>query len=74
MVPSNTSNPVKITLEAVVDQDFAKATEPGKVDPLAFSGKPQLHLTQMRVLDSYEARQGTRVLRGGRILQQTVDE
>jgi hypothetical protein len=51
-----------------VDQDFGKAVDPRRVDPQELSGKPQLHISKMRVMDSYEARRGGKVIKGGRML------
>lgn len=57
-----------VQFQAVVDQDFAKVNDPKKVDPTEFSGRHQLHLTRLRVLDKYEVEHAGRKLSGGRII------
>lgn len=57
-----------VQFQAVVDQDFAKVNDPKKVDPTEFSGRHQLHLTRLRVLDQYEVEHAGRKLSGGRTI------
>lgn len=60
----------QFTLEAVVDQDFAKPKDPTKVDPPEMSGRPQLHLSKMRIEDDYRAKSRSgKTLEGRRVLQ-----
>lgn len=60
----------QFTLEAVVDQDFAKAKDPTRVDPPEMSGRPQLHLSKMRIEDTYRAKSRSgKTLEGRRVLQ-----
>jgi hypothetical protein len=64
------------TLEAVVDQDFGKPQDPTKVDPPEMSGKPQLHLSKMRLEEGYRVRakgKSGKTLRGRRVLKATKD-
>lgn len=62
------------TLKAIVDQDFGQSVSPAKVDPPEMAGKPQLHVSKMRVQERYEARNNGRVLQGGRVLQMSKEE
>jgi hypothetical protein len=61
-----------VILEAIVDQSFGKGSGK-KADPEAFTGRPQLHLSRMRVQESYEVRHNGRVLKGGRVIALTKD-
>ena len=54
--PLDLLSDAQLTLEAVVDQDFAKPKDPTKVDQSEISGRPHLHLSKMRIENGYRAK------------------
>ncbi|TNV73832.1 hypothetical protein FGO68_gene5700 [Halteria grandinella] len=60
-----------VSFEAVVDQAFGRHMNMDKLSP---NVEPQLHLTQMRTKENYEAKQGKRVLRGDRVVKYSLQE
>jgi hypothetical protein len=50
----------------VVDQEFGRPEDPRKVDPPEMSGKPQMHLSKMRLEEGYSVKAKGRA---GRILK-----